>query len=53
MSRGPNGHSGLYILSVEFLHAGYYECVARTPINEDRRGAWLTVIGLFTTVYAE
>ena len=53
VSRGPSGHSGLYIIAVDFFHAGYYECVARTPLNEDRKGAWLTVIGTSAAVTTE
>nr|KAG5696570.1 hypothetical protein BaRGS_030438 [Batillaria attramentaria] len=43
--RGPRGNSGLYILTVDFIHAGYYECKARTTLNHDSRGAYLTVLG--------
>ncbi|XP_076455738.1 contactin-3-like [Babylonia areolata] len=45
VSRGRGGHSGLYIIGVEFHHAGFYECVARTTLSEDRSGAHLTVLG--------
>ncbi|PVD35688.1 hypothetical protein C0Q70_02651 [Pomacea canaliculata] len=37
--------TGLYVVAVQLQHAGFYECVARTTMDEDRRGAWLSVIG--------
>ena len=43
-SRGSKP-GGLYIRFADFTHAGYYECVARTPLNQDSKRALLTVIG--------
>ncbi|KAL8572121.1 hypothetical protein ACOMHN_052918 [Nucella lapillus] len=45
VSRGRGGQNGLYVIGVDFHHAGYYECVARTTLNADRKGAFLTVLG--------
>ena len=42
---GAGGLNGLYIKHVNHHHTGWYECVAITTINNDRKGAYLTVLG--------
>lgn len=37
--------SGLFIRMAQHKHAGYYECVAKTPMDTDIAGTTLTVIG--------
>ncbi|XP_064594777.1 contactin-like isoform X2 [Liolophura sinensis] len=36
---------GLYIRGAQFKHAGEYVCTAKTPLDEARASAYLTVVG--------
>lgn len=44
MANLPSG-KGLYIKMAQFYHAGKYECIARTPLNEARAVGELAVYG--------
>ncbi|XP_022336470.2 contactin-like [Crassostrea virginica] len=44
LDRNPS-HTGLNIIMTQFKHAGEYECIAKTTLNQDAKSTFLQVYG--------